>query len=196
MKKLVLILMFFALPLWAHEGHHEEEELKSTMPESGMSLYQFDSKWTNKDGKELELKSLKGVPRIAAMLYTRCTTACPLIVDEILMVLKKLPEKSRNISVTLFSFDSEHETTDTMKEFLKKRNLPPNWQVYKSDASTVAELAAALGVRYKKLKGGEYIHSNTIYLLNEKGEVIAQKEGLNTSNAEFVKAVQKEVKSP
>ncbi|UOF01535.1 SCO family protein [Bdellovibrio reynosensis] len=195
MKKVILLMMYISLPLWAHEEHQhhhqDHDEMESAKAQTGMSLYQFDSKWIDKNGKEFELKSLKGEPRIVSMLYTRCLTACPLLVNEVSEVIKKLPEAKKNISVTLFSFDSEKETPETMKDFLKKRNLPENWQVFKSDSSTVAELAAALGVRYKKLKSGEYIHSNAIYLLNEKGEVIAQKEGLNTSNAEFVKAITK-----
>lgn len=194
MKQIILILMLFSSPLWAHEEHqhhHQDDAMESSKAQSGMSLYQFDSKWIDKNGKEVELKNLKGEPRIVSMLYTRCLTACPLLVNEISEVIKKLPEDKKKISVVLFSFDSEKETPETMKDFLKKRNLPENWQVFKSDSSTVSELAAALGVRYKKLKNGEYIHSNTIYLLNEQGEVLAQKEGLNTSNSEFVKAITK-----
>jgi len=55
----------------------------------------------------------------------------------------------------------------------------------------VAELAASPGVRYKRLKNGDFIHSNVIFLLNSKGEIVAQKEGFNTPRAAFIKEIEK-----
>lgn len=125
------------------------------------------------------------------MLYTRCQTACPLLVDNISQVISKLPKKNQDINVSLFSFDSDYEKPETLSHFKKMRKLGSNWEVMKSDADTVAELAAALGVRYKKLPKGEFIHSNSIFLVDAKGVVVAQKNGLNTDDKAFVKAIKK-----
>jgi protein SCO1/2 len=40
------------------------------------------------------------------------------------------------------------------------------------------EMAALLGIRYKKLPDGEFAHSNVITLLNPEGEIVHQQIGL------------------
>lgn len=192
MKLFIIMLMSLSLQAAAHEhgaDHASHENMESGQPLAGASLFQLESEWTDSDGKKQTLKNLTGKPRLLAMLYTRCQTACPLLVSDIQAVLKTLPGGGKDFQVSLFSFDDQLETPTTMKEFIKKRSLTSNWQIFKGDKDAVSDLTAALGVRYKKLKSGEFIHSNSIYLVNEKGLVTAQKEGLNTVDKKFLKAV-------
>ncbi|WP_373999550.1 SCO family protein [Bdellovibrio bacteriovorus] len=195
MKFIIVVLIFCSWNVLAHEdghGHHGAENLESADPVPGSSLYQLESTWTDSEGKKVLLKDLKGKPRLVAMLYTRCTTACPLLVEDLKSLISKLPAKKQSVSVTLFSFDSEKETAATMKEFLQKKKV--KWQILKGDSSDVAEVAAALGVRYKKLPSGEYVHSNVIYLLDSEGVMIAKKEGLKSNDSIFVKKVESALK--
>lgn len=195
MKIVILIFCLqsslFSLAHEHHGGHGEHETMSGEHVPPGTSLFHLETKWTGMNGESMTLSTLAGKPRLMAMLYTRCLTACPLLVDDIQSVLSTLPEKGKNFEVSLFSFDSESETPETMKAFIKKRSLGPNWRVYKSDKDGVADLAAALGVRYKKLKNGDYIHSNSIFLVDEKGVVLKQKDGLNSKDKAFNEAVKK-----
>src|SRR5690606_31761410 len=101
---------------------------------------------------------------------------------------KDVKAKSKNkMNVSIFSLDSFRETPQSLAEFSSKRQLPSHWGLYTSDSDAVAELAASLGVRYKRLPDGDYIHSNVIYLLNSEGEIIAQKEGIKSAREDFVK---------
>lgn len=150
------------------------------------SLFHLGSQWTDQDGESLNIQDLAGSPRIAVMLYTRCTTTCPLVVEDIKEVLKELPKKQANkMKVTIFSIDAERETPVTMKDFVKKRKLDSRWQLLTATPEDVSTLAAALGVRYKKVED-EFVHSNVMFLWDEKGQVLARKEGLRTPKADFV----------
>lgn len=171
----------------AHHGHHEAMGVAAPIS-SGSSLYQFTSTWKNQNGETLGLASFTGKPRLLAMVYSRCETACPLIVEDLKDVARDL--SSKKPAVTVVSIDSERETPETLRAFAKKRNIPSDWTLLTGDANAISELAAALGVRYKRLPGGEYIHSNLIFFLNEKGEIVASKEGLKTPRKEFVKKVE------
>lgn len=184
---LSIVILTFSLAMYAHEKH---EDLKSQDPLPGASVYQLDSQWTDQNGHKIKLGQLSGARRIVVLLYTKCQTACPLIVNEVQEVLSALPEdKTKSLPVTVFSIDSKNETPKTLKAFEKKRKLGENWQLLTGEADAVATLAAALGFRYKKLPNGEYIHSNTIYLLDEKGVVRAHKDGFQSSNEGIIKAV-------
>ncbi len=124
------------------------------------------------------------------MLFTKCDTACPLIVEDLRETAAQLEKQNPiKIQVSIFSFDSARETPDTLKAFVAKRKLPEQWQLFTSTEPSVAELAAALGIRYKRLASGDYIHSNVIFFLNSKGEIVTQKEGLKTPRANFLKKI-------
>lgn len=190
MKILILFLLTFPQLSFAHGDHHDE--MSASKPVSGKSIFQLDSKWKNQKGDVVSISDLQKNPRLLVMLYTKCETACPLIVEDLKDIAKELGnDKKRNFEVSIFSLDSFRETPESLAAFSVKRSLPSTWELYTSNADAVAELAAALGVRYKRLKNGDFIHSNVIYYLNGKGEIIAQKEGIKTPRGEFIKTIQK-----
>ena len=55
----------------------------------------------------------------------------------------------------------------------------------------IREVAAALGVNYKKLDDGEYSHSSLFTLLSPKGEIILQHAGLSVNIDAFKAKIEK-----
>ncbi len=176
---------------YAHMGH--DKELKSIPRLTDASIFQLNSTWKNQKGESIKLPDLRGKPRLLIMLYTKCETSCPLIVEDLKQISREL--NSKEIEVSLFSFDSARETPKSLLDFADKRKLPSDWTLFTSDANAVAELAAALGVRYKHLQNGDYIHSNVIFFINDQGEIVTQKEGLKTSSADFIKKIKQTLKT-
>jgi protein SCO1/2 len=189
MKFLIPLMLVFSQISAAHEGHEGHEALKAKAPLPGASVFQLDSEWKNQNGEKTKLSELRGKPRLVAMLYTRCDTACPLIAEDL---KETAAEAGGKTGAAIFSLDSFRETPESLKAFAKKRKLPPEWELFTADADAVAGLAAALGVRYKRLPNGDFLHSNVIYLLNAEGEIVAQKEGIKSPRAEFVKKIKME----
>lgn len=187
LKWIFCVLLSVSAPAWAHKGH---ESLPAEAAPQGLSIYQIESTWKDPSGSSIAFQDLAGTPRLVTMLYTRCQTACPLIVDDIKGILSALSETERKkVRVAVFSVDSEKETPETLRDFAKKRKLDANWRLFTSGPSEVATLAAALGFRYKRQDDGEYVHSNVIYFVNARGEIVAQKEGLKTPRTSFVKKI-------
>lgn len=192
MKLIFSLAFIFSQATFAHSGH--EHDLKAQAPLPGASILQLDSAWTNQNGKSVKLASLRGSPRLLVMLYTRCETACPLIVEDLKEIAHDMDaKKSGKIDVSIFSLDSFRETAESLAQFSAKRKLPSHWGLFTSNADAVAELAAALGVRYRRLANGEFVHSNVIFFLNGDGEVVARKEGIKSPRGEFLKKIAKEL---
>lgn len=182
----LLLTLFLFLPAEAHEHEKHHDDMKSSATLPGVSIYHLSSQWINQNSKSIKLTDLQGKPQLIVMLFTRCETSCPLIVED----LKGIASQLEQVQVSIFSLDSTRETSESLKAFSVRRKLPESWNLLTSPTDgAVAELAAALGLRYKRLQNGDFIHSNVIYFLNSKGEVLAKKEGLKTPNKEFLKQI-------
>lgn len=143
------------------------------------SLYQVESSWTTQDGKIIKLGDLQGHFQIVAMTYTSCEFSCPLIVAAMKSMLKELPDL--HVKATLISIDPARDTPEVMKAFATKTNLSPKqWTLLRGSPDDIMEMAALLGVRYKKMEDGEFSHANIITILNPAGEILHQQPGLAT----------------
>jgi protein SCO1/2 len=165
------------------------QELKAGVVYSDRSLYQLESKWVSDMAREVRLGVLHGKPQLVAMVFTSCEYACPIIVNDLKRIESALPENIRtNVGLLLISFDHERDTPKKLNDFRKRMELPlERWTMLRGDADDVRELAALLGVNYRKEARGQYAHSNVISLLNTNGEVVFQQSGLNIPTGEFVK---------
>lgn len=188
MSLLFSLVILFSTSASAHDEHGAV--LKAISPLPGASIFQLDSEWKNQKGEKTKLSGLRGHARLVVMLFTRCDTACPLIVEDLKIIAKEVEvNQKRKMDVSIFSLDSFRETPESLSAFSLKRKLPAHWGLYTSDAGAVAELAASLGVRYKRLDNGDFIHSSIIYFLNGNGEIVAQKEGIKSPRGDFIKKI-------
>jgi len=227
--------------------HHRHQHHHQTLPPaagalSGNSLYQLESAWLNQDGAVQPLRALAGKPVVAAMIYTSCEFACPLIVRDMLAIQHALggdgevgdgdvgdgavgggdipPRHPRSLlsggdgevgdagvggdgdvgdgaagdtptaQFVLFSFDPARDTPSAMRDYAAKKSLPaPQWKLLAADDDATLELAVALGVRFQPIAGGDFAHSNIVFVLDCGGEIIHRQEGLNIPPAKAVAAI-------
>ncbi len=166
-------------------------ELKHSAPIPEQSLYQLDSQWTSDQGRVIRLANLQGQPQVVAMVFTSCEFACPIIVNDMKRIAAGLPPEIRGrVNFTLISFDHERDTPEKLLAFRKRMGLPmAGWTLLRGEADDVRELAALLGVNYRKDARGQYAHSNLITLLNARGEIVAQESGLNIRTEAMVERI-------
>lgn len=169
-----------------HAGHVMDMEPASEGSFSDGSLYQVGSQWVTQDGDTIQVGDLGGRFVFIALTYTSCEFSCPLIVADMQRMLKQVPANDQSrVQMVLLSLDPERDTPETMKAFTAQKGLAPEaWTLLSGDADDVMEMAALLGVRYKKMPDGEFSHSNIITLLNPDGEVVHQQNGLGVALTE------------
>lgn len=191
-------IAFHALPLNAAAEPkapccREELPCASTLPDK--SLYHLTSTWTNDAQKAFPLSALHGRPQIVTMFFASCEFACPLLVSDMKRIEAALPENIRtNVGFVLVSFDSTRDTPEALAEFRKLHRLEANYTLLRGAPDDVQELAALLGVKYKKDQRGQFAHSNIITLLDGNGEVVTRQLGLNQSGDDLAVAIQRLVK--
>ncbi len=155
-------------------------ELTAGGPLPDRSLYQLDSSWTNDAGAALNLVSLRGRPQVVTMFFAKCEYACPVLVHDMKKVEAALPASTRtNVGFVLVTFDTERDTPAALAEYRKIHELPANWSLLRGAPDDVLELAALLGVKFKKDARGQFAHSNILTVLDGEGESVHQQVGLN-----------------
>ena len=175
--------LVFGFAFGGESAHkHQYGELPAAEP-GGDSVYQLESEWIDHGDNSHRLNSLAGRPVVCAMIYTSCEYACPLIVGDMLKIHRALSESERvRARFVLFSFDPERDTPEKIGRYLAKQKLPsPDWAMLSSDNESSRELSVALGVRYKNVGGGEFAHSNLIFILDKSGAPIFRQEGVGNS---------------
>lgn len=153
-----------------HHAHDAAPELEAP---SGLSVYQLGSVWTDQHGRTRTLNDLHGRPRLIAMVYTNCGTACPRIVLD----MKKIEATFDDVDFTLVSIDPERDTPGRLAEFAQGTNLGERYSLLAGEEESLLELAAVLGIRYRRVSETEFLHSNVIVLLDAAGAIAHRQEG-------------------
>ena len=138
------------------------------------SVYDLGSTWRDQRGAERTLASLRGRPQAVAMVYTHCTSTCPLIIGELRRIAA-----STTAGIVLVSLDPERDTAGRLAAYAAEHDLDASrWTLLSGSDGDVRDLAATLGVRYRRLSAQELAHSNAITLLDADGAVVHQQATL------------------
>ena len=199
-KLATLLCLIFSVVCWQQAPAGEQsgasnapccsKELKPSTPISDTSLYQLDSTWITDEGKEIKLSSLAGRPQVVTMFFANCVMACPILANDMRRIEEALPANIRtNVGFVLISFDTERDTPEALAKYRRARGIPAHWTLLTAKPDDVLELAALLGVKYRKDSLQQFSHSNVITTLNEKGDISFQQIGLNGDVSNTVTAL-------
>ena len=164
--------MLVALVLAACGGHHTAPPPAPAAPEAavaGSSLY--DLPIVLRDGR---FDAQRGHPVLVAMFYGTCPAACPAMIDDLARVLAEAPETH----VLLVSFDAARDTPARLAELARIHRLDARWTLDAADESNARMLAAAIGLKYRRLPDGAFTHSTAIVALDDAGRVIGRTDRL------------------
>jgi protein SCO1 len=175
--------------LAASDHDHMSHMMKPAEPLPGTSIYNLTSSWTNQDGNRVNLESLRGTPAVVAMGYTSCKDICPMIVADMMAIEDRAKASSMpGVHYVFFSLDTAVDTPERLTAYAKDRGLDlGDWVLFNGDDKAVRELAAALGVRYRRDASGGFDHSAIITILDAEGRIVAQQPDVTANTEDMVK---------
>jgi protein SCO1/2 len=194
MKKLILVLALMLNVLLSCNSKVDAQITPKSKNISELSIYNLPSKWTNQDGKNLEMKDLKGDVLVMVMIYTSCKAACPRLVADMRNIESRLSENIKgNVKLVLVSIDPKVDTPERLKAFSIENQMEgEQWEFLRSTEENTREFAAVLAVNYKKISPMDFSHSNIISVFNAEGELAFQQEGLGVNSDETIKRITEE----
>ena len=158
----------------------------ATLPEN--SVYNLESNLIDKNGNCVNLVDFRGKIQIFSMIYTNCKTICPIIVSNMKSIEKLLPDNIKNdVIFSLVTLDPDRDNIANMKKFFNEKKLNDNmWRLFKTTKEETLKLSLAVCIKYKKDKNDEYIHSNLIIILDNKGVIRLHHQGLDKNYSKII----------
>lgn len=74
----------------------------------------------DQDGKPFSSDQLKGHVWVAAVIFTNCPGACPMMSQKFAWLQEKVP--SKNVKLVSFTVDPERDTPDALKDYSRRFN--------------------------------------------------------------------------
>ena len=163
---------------------------RAAAPVPGDSVYQVHASLVDQDGRSFELDAMRGTPVLVSMFYTSCDKVCPMIFETIHAELAAMPEADRrDVRVLMVSFDPARDSVEVLKKTAGQRNCDARWTLARCNEATARQVAAVLGIQYRRLSDGEYNHSTLVTLLDRDGRIAAKSAKLGGADPVIVKAV-------
>jgi protein SCO1/2 len=139
-----------------------------------------DHRLLRADGRPLRLSELRGRPLVVSLIYTSCSTVCPVSTE----TLRRSVAEARAalgadaFAVLTLGFDARNDTPGRMAAFAVDHDIArdPLWHVATAPSAVLEALLAELGFSYDGAAGGfEHVVQTTI--LNAEGRVYRQVYG-------------------
>jgi cytochrome oxidase Cu insertion factor (SCO1/SenC/PrrC family) len=138
-----------------------------TSEEKGREWF-TDTVLVTQDGKRVRFYSdvLKDRVVVISFLFTRCTTACPMIAAKLNQIREKLGDRfGREVRFISITVDPEHDTPQRLKEFAHQhRAAHEAWTFLTGNKKDVDQVIARLGQYVENIDG----HSTVLIAGNEK----------------------------
>lgn len=153
---------------------------------SSESIYMLNDTFQTQNNHAVTLSSFAGKPTVVGMVFTNCTYACPRLTADIKNIEDSLKIQDGKVNYLLISFDSKRDTAAQLKKFATDLNLDNNFTLLHGSEDAVRTLSILLNVQFEKDAEGNFSHSNIISVLDKKGVLRFQKEGLDANHTETI----------
>jgi protein SCO1/2 len=126
------------------------------------------------------LDLFRGHPVLISMFYASCPDACPLLIADLQRMERELPPRIKaDLRIVLVSLDPERDTPDALQALARTRRVDESrWRLLRAPEETVRDIAALLGVKYRRLPDGSFNHSSVITLLDPDGAIVARDDAI------------------
>lgn len=178
-----------AAPAAAEDDHHNAME---AAPPRGDSIYALSASLVDQRGRPVGLDLFRGRPVLISMFYASCPDACPLLIADLQRIERELPSRLRaNLRIVLVSVDPDRDTPEALLALARARQVDESrWRLLRAPGDTVREIAALLGVKYRRLPDGTFDHSSVITLLSPDGVILARDEAIGGPHTALLRRLQ------
>ncbi len=139
------------------------------------SLFGANWIWRDEQGESVRFDRWRGTPIFVSMVFTTCTSACPLTIERLRRVSDTFKAEGRAATFVLVTLDPANDTTDQLRRFKVSRGLPPDWHLLRGEDEQTRALADLLQV--KVVEDAHIFHDSRIVVFDRDGKLAGQLRG-------------------
>jgi protein SCO1/2 len=148
--------------------------------------------FTDQNGQEVTLESLKGHVWLADFIFTNCTSVCQPMTFNMSKIQEMLKEKGVKAKIVSFTVDPERDTPEVLKEFVGKfTEDQSNWHLltgYTNEEISKFAYDSFKALVDKPADGSDqFVHQTLFYLVDQNGIVVKAYNGTDLDFEEVVK---------
>ncbi len=142
---------------------------------AGASLYAEPWLWRDETGAPVRLARWRGSFVVVTVVYTTCTGTCPLTLEKLQRIDRRLQREGKSASFVLVTLDPANDTATELSRWKRERNLPAAWTLLRGDRAATRQLADRLQIRILDMADGDHIfHDSRIVLLDPDGRILGE----------------------
>jgi len=173
-------LLLMSLPAFAQSGPRIDAAEALAISEAAIGGQVGDHRLLRSDGTTLTLSELRGRPLVVSLIYTSCSTVCPVSTQ----TLKASVAQARkalgtdSFRILAVGFDARNDTPRRMTAFARDNAIDgdPDWHVVSGSPAALEALMDDVGFSYSAAAGGfEHVSQTTI--VDADGRVYRQVYG-------------------
>jgi protein SCO1/2 len=177
----LLAVAALAAPLVAHSASQARLDADEVIKRSEAAIGRMVGSYvlTDSKGEPLPLEVYRGRPLVVSLVYTSCSSVCPVTTQHVLQAVRKARQVvgTDAFAVLTLGFDARRDTPAQLDAFARIQGIDlSDWRLASADAGTIEALLGDLGFSFDAAAGGfEHITQTTI--LDADGRVYRQVYG-------------------
>jgi protein SCO1/2 len=177
----LLAVAALAAPLVAHSASQARLDADEVIKRSEAAIGRMVGSYvlTDSKGEPLPLEAYRGRPLVVSLVYTSCSSVCPVTTQHVLQAVRKARQVvgTDAFAVLTLGFDARRDTPAQLDAFARIQGIDlSDWRLASADAGTIEALLGDLGFSFDAAAGGfEHITQTTI--LDADGRVYRQVYG-------------------
>jgi protein SCO1/2 len=124
----------------------------------------------DQDGRIVRLSRLRGKVILLTFLYTSCPDVCPLTAAVLGDVLRRLGSDRRSVRVIAVSVDPHGDTRSSVRAFISKLKLPPEFRYLTGTATQLRPVWQAYNLLVEPRNIERVTHSAFVLGIDENGD--------------------------
>ncbi|WP_051258955.1 SCO family protein [Chitinibacter tainanensis] len=149
---------------------------------SGESLFQLAVPLTDQSNQPFKLGQAGKKATLITMFYGDCNISCPIVLENVKRTITQLPAAQRGaVQAVLVSLNPGVDTAKSLAALAKVHQMDERvYRLVVSDNDLhTRQLAATLGVKYRRGANGEINHNTRFVVLDQRGQILSASDILS-----------------
>ena len=143
--------------------------LGSAAAAAATRLDELPQQWRDDQGQARSLAELTGHRVFLSMAYTRCHRTCPMTVDQLRELQRRLDQRGEQAAIVIVGLDPENDDPETWRHYRATRKLDRgNWHFLTGSLQQVRQLAHTLGFEFWTYDT-HVMHDSRIVVFDSRG---------------------------